>query len=321
MLAPKTFDNRKRKVLNGLDGRNKRNGSVGPFRTTFVSARSSVALPLVGATTNQALAIPSDKSTGLHAPANSFREHVLSLWEDKFRLRCLAVEDVLFLLTHSNVASTLESASFLRGVDLTYDQVMELEMALVMLRRQEEWVKAHSPKAPPTSLCDKLARNTWIRSRALPIVHTNSAMLPEVIVCKRVPARAKLPQKQTRIPIKPHNVLAAPKSSATPKLEACPLEIREWVRDHCMEEVTRSMATRKQFAVEKLSVRTTLSLICNSSLLQTYIYCSLMFRSSCPDIATKPSAGGLLTGASKRRGYNATSRSAGFAACAFTANL
>ncbi|KAG1711173.1 hypothetical protein DVH05_013888 [Phytophthora capsici] len=168
--------------------------------------------------------------------------HVLTVWEDKFRLKCLASEDILFLLVHPNVASTLESASFLRELELSYDQVMELEMALVMLRRQDEWIYSHSSKVPTTSLCDKLTRNAWIHGR---VIHASRTELPQVIVSTRTPPRTShraKPQKQSYY---------RPVSMA----ECCPLKIREWVRDNCTEEICRSAAMRKEFAVEKLSVR------------------------------------------------------------------
>ncbi|KAG7387521.1 hypothetical protein PHYPSEUDO_014043 [Phytophthora pseudosyringae] len=133
---------------------------------------------------------------------------------------------------------------------------MELEMALVMLRRQEEWRFTRHSKVQPRSLCDKLARNAWIHGQVLPTVPTSCVILPEVIVPKRIPpratTRAKLPQKQTRMP--PQDCMLTVTKTPSRKVELCPLEIHEWVRNHCMEEITRSVTMRKQFAVEKLTI-------------------------------------------------------------------
>ncbi|KAG3117278.1 hypothetical protein PI125_g3889 [Phytophthora idaei] len=245
---PTIFD-KKRQITKTADDKTKLIRSVAPLRAILVPPRSWMGSLRADASKNQPLIMASDKAT------NTLREYVLTIWEDKFRLKCLAVEDVLFLLAHPSVANTLESASFLRESNLTYDQVMELEMALVMLRQQDRWSNAHSPKVSHLSLCDKLARNAWIHGRALPASRSSCVMLPEVIVLKRTlprtVARAKLPQKQRMIPIKTGQTLATPKAT-TPQQTDCSLEIREWVRDHCMEEMARSLAMRKQFAVEKI---------------------------------------------------------------------
>ncbi|TYZ66223.1 hypothetical protein PybrP1_002108 [[Pythium] brassicae (nom. inval.)] len=61
----------------------------------------------------------------------------MALWEDKFRTRSLSSQDVLFLLTHDDILRVLESASVLRVARLSYDQLMELEVALESTRRSE----------------------------------------------------------------------------------------------------------------------------------------------------------------------------------------
>ncbi|ETN10312.1 hypothetical protein PPTG_22809 [Phytophthora nicotianae INRA-310] len=129
LQTDKTIDNKKHWTTNTED-KVKRNISVAPLRAP---PHSSMGSSRVDASMMQPLVLSSDNSTGVYTPTNSLRGHMLTIWEDKFRFKCLAVEDIMFLLAHPSVADTLESASFLREANLTYDQVMELEMALVML--------------------------------------------------------------------------------------------------------------------------------------------------------------------------------------------
>lgn len=127
-----TPDSKKRIVASIHDTRFKRSGSVAPIpvaaSNTFALANPFSKQPVLTADT--------DNQPSLGTIGNNYRGHILTLWEDKFRRKCLAVEDVLFLLARPNVACTLESASFLRATQMSYDQVIELEMALAMLREQ-----------------------------------------------------------------------------------------------------------------------------------------------------------------------------------------
>ncbi|KAE9047377.1 hypothetical protein PR002_g1059 [Phytophthora rubi] len=258
-----TTDSKKHMVASFNGGRLKRSGFVKPIRAASDRASITPALPS-GASKQSLVPINADRHTSLRTPDHSFRGHVLTLWEDKFRRKCLAVEDMVFLLARPNVAYTLESASFLRATQMSYDQVVELEMALIMLREQEGWPRSNCPQATTLSLCDKLARNAWIYGRALAIPRTGSVTLPEVIPSKRLSAvRPKPVGKRYEEPITPTqgsfqcrilSKAAASKHPAAAVINGCPRNIRDWVRDHCMEEVVRSTSMRKQFAAEKLSI-------------------------------------------------------------------
>lgn len=102
-------------------------------------------------------------------------QHTLALWEDKFRGRRLSPQDVLFLVTHDDVASVLESAGLVREADMTYDQLMELEVALESLRE----VRFVAPNEHPavirskheqlqdeSSLYELLRDNVWLHGVA-----------------------------------------------------------------------------------------------------------------------------------------------------------
>ncbi|KAL3671795.1 hypothetical protein V7S43_003704 [Phytophthora oleae] len=228
-----SVDGKRRKTRDIPDDKcRKHNQSVGRLRAE--PSRSSSRVDV--STKQQLSALTSTTRCRLQG-------HALTLWEDKFRLKCLASEDILFLLVHPNVASTLESASFLRELDLSYDQVMKLETAIAMLRRQDEWVYSHSSKVSTSSLYIKLARNAWIHGRVLPASRT---VLPQVIVTTRTPSRTSNRAKPQRPPTDSRR--------PAPTVVGCPLKVREWVRDNCMEEIYRSATMRKQFAGEKLSI-------------------------------------------------------------------
>lgn len=72
------------------------------------------------------------KSVATHDQAE---RHAMTLWDDKFQTRSLSPQDVLYLLTHEDILRVLESASVLRVARLSYDQLMELEVALESTRR------------------------------------------------------------------------------------------------------------------------------------------------------------------------------------------
>jgi hypothetical protein len=180
----------------------KRYGAVIPLQPSLMPLKSSVIPPTAGENRSQRF-IERDPCPELTLPASSLREHLLSLWNDKFRVRSLAVEDVLFLLSHPDVAHTLESASFLREVGVSYHQVMQLETALTSLRQQEGRVYSSKPLPRSTrnipSLCHVLAQNMWIHGRAFVATRSISSTLPEVISRKKLPPRAaKLPFKQVK---------------------------------------------------------------------------------------------------------------------------
>ncbi|KAE9231953.1 hypothetical protein PF005_g2900 [Phytophthora fragariae] len=92
----------------------------------------------------------------------------------------------------------------------------------------------------------------------------SSVTLPEVIPSKRLSAvRPKPVGKRYEEPITPTqgsfqcrilSKAAASKHPAAAVINGCPRNSRDWVRDHCMEEVVRSTSMRKQFAAEKLSI-------------------------------------------------------------------
>lgn len=122
--------------------------SRGDARATRDNKRAAAASPL------QAIDRPSSplRVTARAAPSRSsgsvlvsnnrelaakreHDQHALALWEDKFRARSLSPQDVLFLVTHDDISRVLEGASLLRVAGLTYDQLMELEVALESTRR------------------------------------------------------------------------------------------------------------------------------------------------------------------------------------------
>ncbi|GMF09442.1 unnamed protein product [Phytophthora lilii] len=186
-----------------------RNYRVGVQLKGSVVAESQVDIPRK----HHVGALPSIQKLSIPTTCSGFRGHALSVWEDKYRMRCLEVEDVLFLIAHPHVATTLESASFLRRAQLTFDQIMELEMTLAMLRQQKGWnnVKPLLENAQASApLCIKLARNAWAHGRAFKSLQSRKIVLPEVTVCKGIPPRfTKLgltkPANVSQLYTLPHN--------------------------------------------------------------------------------------------------------------------
>lgn len=104
---------------------------------------------------NRPIQVRLDEPSALHEQ----NQHTLALWEDKFRGRRLSPQDILFLLTHEDAVSVLESASLLREARLTYDQLMELEMTLESLHKERSAV-------PCFRLCELLCHSVWVRGVA-----------------------------------------------------------------------------------------------------------------------------------------------------------
>lgn len=224
---------------------------------------------------SRALSVHGGKPMVLDTRPDSFRQHMLSLWEDKFRLKRLELDDVLFLLAQPNIASTLESASFLREVRISYDQVMELEMTLAMLREQPKWSKAstltlHRMQTRAT-LCGLMAWNVWMHGQAFRVGVTSIRNLPKVTSPKR------------KSPKQLQSAIATPTSRETKRgllqkpakiqvsaqeMERCPASIRAWIRDHCIEEISRSSTIQKQVAAEKLMI--ILSRHCHQTVYQRF---------------------------------------------------
>ncbi|KAG6609657.1 uncharacterized protein IUM83_00019 [Phytophthora cinnamomi] len=69
--------------------------------------------------------------------------------------------------------------------------------------------------------------------------------------------RLEKPIALSKRPLQTHSryISTAPKplDATTALANGCPLNIQDWIRDHCMEEVARSTTMRKRFAAEKLS--------------------------------------------------------------------
>lgn len=115
--------------------------------------------------------ISSPQATSLVTAARDQDQHTLALWEDKFRGRRLSPQDVLFLVTHDDVARVLESAGLLREAGVTYDQLMELEVALESLRKTQFGTASIRneglQREPP--LYQKLRASVWVHGVAFKV--------------------------------------------------------------------------------------------------------------------------------------------------------
>ncbi|KAF1328331.1 hypothetical protein FI667_g6951, partial [Globisporangium splendens] len=130
-------------------------------------------------------------------------QHTLALWEDKFRGRRLSPQDILFLLTHEDVLSVLENTNMLRETRLTYDQLMELEMALESLHKDRSTITSH------VCLCKILCTNVWVRGITFKLLPTERNAI----------VRESSPQKIRLAPLSPsppaeHQVMKRASSSA-----------------------------------------------------------------------------------------------------------
>lgn len=183
-------------------------------RSTAVSLPSPSALPPVRLASRAA-------TTTAHAIAAAARDdheqHTLALWDDKFRARTLSHQDVLFLVTHPDVANVLESASLLRAADVTYDQLMELEIALDFFRAAAPRVTQHDV----SSLYEWLSDRVWqhgVAFRASALRRLESATSPRKVLLSPVVGgpRAASPLRVARASTCPERTTNATSGSCSP---------------------------------------------------------------------------------------------------------
>lgn len=207
-------------VYRGATTRKKRLALTTPLQAIERSTASRDFVPSSGAAskprTPTATSSTTHSDTNASIAAREQDQHTLALWEDKFRGRRLSPQDVLLLVMHGDVARVLESAGLLRKAGVTYDQLMELEVALESLRKaqsvvcRERTATVATPRSEElyceSSLYKLLRDNVWLHGVAF-----------------KVKSSLYLTASSGTVALSPRKGLLTPLSPAIERVSTCPV--------------------------------------------------------------------------------------------------